>query len=120
MEKYKNQNIDCFSVKIKNELESYLYNARNTLQEDKVKEKLGSSVEEGLKTVEEGLDWLQDNPMADANEYKEKMKYYEEKIRPIMMKLYSGAGGMDGSAEGSMPGMHGQESTPGPRVEEVD
>ena len=105
-------------VEAKNELESYLYNARNSLQDDKVKEKLGSSLDEGLKLVDEGLEWLQDHPMADAEEYKEKMKFYEEKIRPMMMKLYGA--GIDGTGEGNLPGMHGQESAPGPRVEEVD
>lgn len=106
-------------VEAKNEFEAYLYNARNSLKEEKVKEKLGSEAEDALKTIDEGLEWLQDHDSATAEEYKEKMKFYEEKIRPIMMKLYA-SGGPDG-AEGMMPGMMGQPSpAAGPKVEEVD
>jgi L1 cell adhesion molecule like protein len=108
-------------VEAVNEFESYLYNARNSLKEDKVKEKLGEDAEWPLKVIEEGLEWLQENPSSTAEEYKEKLKEYENKIRPVLMKLYaeSGASG----AEGMMPGMMGQPSqgpAPGPKVEEVD
>jgi len=106
-------------VEAKNELEGYLYNARNSLKEEKVKEKLGSEAEAALKVVDEGLEWVQDNDSASAEEYKGKMKEFEEKIRPVLMKLYASAG-PDG-AEGMMPGMMGQPSpSGGPKVEEVD
>ena len=77
--------------------------------------------QKALKLVDEGLEWLQENPSASAEEFKEKMKEYEGKIRPFLMKLYAGSG-PDG-AEGMMPGMMGQpsqEPAAGPRVEEVD
>ena len=86
-----------------------------------MKEKLGAEAEEALKLVDEGLEWLQDNPSAAADEYKQKMKEYEDKIRPFLMKLYAGTG--PAGAEGMMPGMMGQpsqDSAPGPKVEEVD
>ncbi len=108
-------------VEAVNEFESYLYNARNSLKEDKVKEKLGSEAEDALKVIEEGLEWLQANPSSSAEEYKEKLKEYENKIRPVMMKLYAESG--PSGAEGMMPGMMGQPSqgpAPGPKVEEVD
>lgn len=109
-------------VEAVNEFEGYLYNARNSLKEEKVKEKLGSEADDTLKTIDEGLEWLQENPSASAEEYKEKMKEYENKIRPVLMKLYASAPGPDG-AEGMMPGMMGQSSPAsgaGPKVEEVD
>lgn len=107
-------------VEAVNEFESYLYNARNSLKEEKVKEKLGSEAEDALKVIEEGLDWLQANPSSAAEDYKAKLKEYEEKIRPVMMKLYADSG--PSGAEGMMPGMMGQpsDSAPGPKVEEVD
>jgi L1 cell adhesion molecule like protein len=111
-------------IEARNELESYLYNARNSLQDDKVKEKLGEEGAAGLKVVEEGLAWLEENGDSTSEEFKEKMKEYETKIRPVMMKLYAdGAGAApsyDGGAEGGMPGMHGMPSAPQPKVEEVD
>jgi len=108
-------------VEAVNEFESYLYNARNSLKEDKVKEKLGEDAEWPLKVIEEGLEWLQENPSSTAEEYKEKLKEYENKIRPVLMKLYAESG--PSGAEGMMPGMMGQPSqgpAPGPKVEEVD
>jgi heat shock protein 1/8 len=108
-------------VEAVNEFESYLYNARNSLKEDKVKEKLGTEADDALKVIEEGLEWLQENPTSTAQEYKEKLKEYENKIRPVLMKLYAESGAT--GAEGMMPGMMGQPSQgpmPGPKVEEVD
>ena len=100
-------------IEAKNGLESYLYNARNSLREEKVKDALGAeTVEEAEKVVSEGLEWLEGNGEdADVDTLKEKQKYYEEKITPVMMKLYQQGGG---APEGAMP------SAPGPKVEEVD
>jgi molecular chaperone DnaK (HSP70) len=96
-------------VEAVNEFESYLYNARNSLKEEKVKDKLGADADEALKAIDEGLAWLQENPSSSAEEYKAKLKEYEDKIRPTLMKLY--ADSAPSGAEGMMPG---------PKVEEVD
>ena len=102
-------------IEAKNGLESYLYNARNSLKEDKVKDTLGAeTVEEAEKVVAEGLEWLEGNgEEADVDTLKEKQKYYEEKITPVMMKLYQQGGGA--MPEGSAP-----VPPAGPKVEEVD
>ncbi len=100
-------------VEAKNQLESYLYNTRNAIREDKVKDTLGEgTVEEVEGWVKEGIEWLEAHPEAMKEEYEEKQKLYEDKIRPVMMKLYEKSGA-PGSAEG-------QEQEQGPRVEEVD
>jgi L1 cell adhesion molecule like protein len=117
-------------VEARNELESYLYNARNSLQDEKVKEKLGDDATVALKNVEDGLAWLADNQDATTDDFKDAMKKYEDLIRPVLTKMYAGA---EGSAEGNMPGMHGMPSdmpkpdshyvnpdAKGPKVEEVD
>jgi hypothetical protein len=83
-----------------------------------VKETLGeSTVSEVEGWVKEGIEWLEANPEAEKEEYDEKQKQYEDKIKPIMMKLYEKSG-----APGSAPdGMNmGGSSEAGPRVEEVD
>lgn len=85
-------------VDAKNQLESYLYNTRNAVQEEKVKETLGSDmIKEVSGWMEEGIAWLEENSGATKEEYTEKQKFYEEKIRPVMAKLYadSGAPGSD-------------------------
>jgi L1 cell adhesion molecule like protein len=94
-------------VDARNGLEAYLYNARNSVKEDKVKATLGEETVKELEGwVEEGIAWLDANPDATKEEYEEKKKAYEAKISPVMMKLYKDAGS---------PGMG-----PGPQVDEVD
>jgi L1 cell adhesion molecule like protein len=102
-------------VEARNGLESYLYNARNTLKEDKVKETLTSDdISSGEAAVQEGLDWLAANESAELDAFKEKQSRMEERIKPIMMKLYG-----SGSAAAGGPGPDAAPEQ-GPRVEEVD
>ena len=109
-------------VEARNELESYLYNARNSLQDDKVKEKLGDDAGVALKAVEEGLAWMTEHTDASTEEYKATLKEYEGRIRPVLTKMYEGSATAEGTAEGNMPGMHGMptDMPEGPKVEEVD
>jgi L1 cell adhesion molecule like protein len=107
-------------IEAKNELASYLYNTRNAVREDKVKETLGeSTVSEVEEWIKEGIEWLDENSEATKEEYDEKQKYYEDKIKPVMMKLYekSGMGGQGGMPDISGMNMGGDT---GPRVDEVD
>ena len=97
-------------VEARNGLESYLYNTRNTLQEDKVKTTLSAEdILTAETAVQEGLDWLSANESADLEAFKEKQTRMEERIRPVMMKLYG---------NGAQPDQTSNE--PGPHVEEVD
>ena len=82
-------------VEAKNELESYAYNLKNQIND---KEKLGAKLSESDKeSIEEALDekikWLESNPDADTEEYKDKKKELDEVVQPIMSKLYQDAGG---------------------------
>lgn len=117
-------------VESKNQLESYLYNTRNAVREDKVKETLGEdTIKEVEDWIKEGIEWLEANPESMKEEYDEKQKMYEEKIRPVMMKLYEKSGSPGGTPDMSanMPDMSSMnmggpsdDDTKGPRVEEVD
>jgi heat shock 70kDa protein 1/2/6/8 len=105
-------------VEARNGLEGYLYNTRNTVREDKVKETLGSdTVKEIEEWVQEGISWLDSHSDASKEEYAEKQKVYEEKIRPVMMKLYQGGPGAQAGSSG--PSVNPSGSS-GPSVEEVD
>jgi L1 cell adhesion molecule like protein len=104
-------------VEAKNQLETYLYNTRNAVQEEKVKETLGAdTVKEVDQWVKEGLEWLDQHPDEEKSEYESKQKDYENKIRPVMMKLYQNSG-MGSDPSSSIPPM---PSSNGPNVEEVD
>jgi len=112
-------------VEAKNELESYLYNARNSFRDEKVVDKLGADAKEGDEKCQEFLNWLDNHTEEDKDTYKAKMKEAEDALRPVLMKLYgakdySGATAGATGEEGNLPGMHGQEPAPGPKVEEVD
>ena len=77
-------------VEARNGAESYLYNARNSIGEEKVKETLSESDRYTVEaTVKEGLEWLDANRDAEPTEVKEKQKTWEETIRPVLMKLYA-------------------------------
>jgi L1 cell adhesion molecule like protein len=91
----------------KNGAESYLYNSRNAVQDEKVKEKLSTEDIEAVETVvKEGTAWLDEHgASATVEQIKTKQKAWEDAIRPVMTKLYAAAAPGDAS---------------GPRVEEVD
>jgi L1 cell adhesion molecule like protein len=60
-------------VDAKNQLEAYLYNTRNAVREDKVKESLGAdTVKEVEAWVQEGIDWLEAHQDAEKAEFDEK------------------------------------------------
>merc|ERR1712160_163413 len=107
-----------------NGLENYCFTMRNTLSEEKLQDKFeGDDKEKIEKAVQETLDWLDKNQLAEKDEFEAKQKELEGVVNPIMMKVYQAAGG-DG---GGMPdgGMPGAGAPPGgggggPTVEEVD
>ena len=102
-------------VEAKNGLESYLYNARNSLQEDKVKEKLGEEATTALVTVSEGISWLEGHQDEDTETYTAKQKEVEGVISPVMMKLYK-----DAAADFQPGPSAGPSEAPSPHIEEVD
>merc|ERR1712176_1029276 len=112
-------------VEAKNGLENYCFTMRNTLQEEKLKDKFEGGDKEKIESaVTEALDWLDKNQLAEKDEFEAKQKELEGIVNPITMKVYQAAGG-GGMPEGGMPGggfdaggAPGGGS--GPTVEEVD
>merc|ERR1712054_654330 len=90
-------------ITARNGLESYLYNLKNTLEDDEkgVADKIEASEKnELISLIDESLDWLEENPEAEADEYSDKQKEVEQVANPIMRKVYQGEG---------MPGDSGDE-----------
>jgi L1 cell adhesion molecule like protein len=102
-------------VEAKNQLESYLYNTRNSLNEEKVKAKLGEEATTALETVDEGIKWLEAHQDEAKATYADKQKEYTDKLQPTMMKLYQ-----DPAADFKAGGPTDQEAPTGPKIEEVD
>jgi len=87
------------TVQAKNQLESAAYNLKNQLEDE---EKLGGRLsDEDKETLFEAandvIDWLDDNPDADRDDYKEKQQEFDDIAQPILKDFYQqnpGAGGM--------------------------
>merc|ERR1711862_85128 len=86
-------------IDARNGLESYLYNLKNTLEDDEKGLAASLSAEDKKEltdTIDETLDWMDENPEADKEDYDEKQKEVEQIANPIMRNLYAGgAGGGD-------------------------
>merc|ERR1711884_376457 len=87
------------TITAKNGLESYLYNLKNTLNDEEkgVGDKISAGDKKDLEdTIDEALDWLEDNPEADTDEYDAKRKEVENIANPVMRNVYgAGAGGAE-------------------------
>ena len=109
-------------VAAKNACESYVFQAKATVEDEKVKDKI---TENDRKLVLEKADtiirWLEQNPSAEKDEFEHQQKEMEKVFNPIVTKMYgsNGAGfpGAAGFAPGAKPG---SENSRGPTIEEVD
>ena len=93
----------------RNGLESYVYNVRNSLTDEKTREKLGAEMcDENLKKAEGYISWLDANESADKSTYDEQKTKAEADFKPFFMRLYA-------SEDDKQPQPQQQ-----PMVEEVD
>jgi|UniRef100_A0A7S4G8H6 L1 cell adhesion molecule like protein len=114
-------------IDAKNGLENYAYSMKNTLNDEKVGDKIDAGDKQKiLDAVQETVQWLEGNQEASKEEYESRQKDLEGICTPIMTKMYQSAGGAPGgmpdmSGMGGMPGMGGDAGAGGgPKVEEVD
>jgi len=118
-------------IAAKNGLESYCFNMKSTMDDEKLKEKIS---EDEKKTIcskcDEALKWLDSNQLAEVEEFQDKQKEVEAVCNPIISKLYQQGGTPGGGMPSGMPngmpnGMpHGKSTSgsgsSGPTIEEVD
>lgn len=128
-EKYRNEDEKqrC-NISAKNALESYCFNIKSTMEDDKIKDKISESDKNTvMEKCNEVIAWLDANQLAEKEEYEHKQKELENLCNPIITKLYQGAGGAPGGMPGGFPGAGGAApgAAPGaggagPTIEEVD
>ncbi|PON70448.1 Heat shock protein 70 family [Parasponia andersonii] len=112
-------------VEAKNTLENYAYNMRNTVRDENFAGKLDPGDKERIeKAVEEMIEWLEGNQLAEVDELEDKLKELEGICNPIISKMYQSGGGA-GAGDASMGDGHGGGSGGsgtggGPKIEEVD
>jgi len=86
-------------VEARNNLENFAYNLKNTVNGEKVdipeddKQKIKDEVEDVLK-------WLDDNKLAETEEYKEKLEELTKMSNPIISKMYQASASASGPSEG--------------------
>jgi len=109
-------------IAAKNGLESYCFNMKNTMDDEKLKDKISEEDKSKIKTAcDDAIKWLDANQLAEVDEFKDKQKDLESLCNPIVTKLYgaaggpgaAGAGGAGGAAAGGAGGAE-------PTIEEVD
>jgi len=115
-------------IAAKNGLESYCFNMKTTIDDEKVKDKIS---DDDRKTIgdkcDEAIKWLDANQLAEVEEFNEKQKEVEGVCNPIITKLYQAGGMPEGMPDmggmggaGAAPGGAGGQGGAGPTIEEVD
>merc|ERR1712146_488638 len=76
-------------VEARNGLENYAYSMRNSINDEKLKDKLEAADKETIETaINEATSWLDSNQTAEKEEFEAKQKELEGICNPIMMKVY--------------------------------
>ncbi len=120
-------------VEAKNSLENYAFQLRNTMNDEKMAEKLSASDKTKVNdAISNTTRWLDANQNAEKEEFEEKQKALEAIVMPILQNLSGGAGGMPGGMPGGFPGGFpgaaggatsagpSAASDDGPKIEEID
>jgi len=111
-------------IAAKNGLESYCFNMKSTVEDNKFKDKISEADRKNiLDKCNDTINWLEQNQMAEIDEYKDKQKEVEGLCNPIISNLYQqnqdSNNGMGANNCGSQSGQ-GFGNNHGPTVEEVD
>nr|AFK47438.1 unknown [Lotus japonicus] len=95
---------------------------RNTIKDDKIASKLSADDKKKIEdAIDQAIQWLDGNQLAEADEFEDKMKELETICNPIIAKMYQGAGAdVGGGAMDEDGPPAGSGSGAGPKIEEVD
>merc|ERR1712000_762307 len=124
-------------IEAKNSLENYAYQMRNTMNDEKMADKISADDKAKIDAaISETTQWLDNNQNAEKEEYEAKQKSLESVVLPILQNLSGGGeggmpggmpgggmpggfpgGGMPGGAGGAPPSGGGDD---GPKIEEID
>ncbi|KAH8322490.1 hypothetical protein KR067_005910, partial [Drosophila pandora] len=103
-------------VNAKNQLESYCFHLRSTLDDEQLRTRISDADRETiLQRCNETISWLDANQLAEKQEFEHKQQELERICSPIMTRLYQSAG-----MQQPPPAQSGNPSAGGPTIEEVD
>ncbi|XP_043219640.1 heat shock protein 70 B2-like [Amphibalanus amphitrite] len=107
-------------VAARNQLESYVFSVRQAVND--AGQKLDESDRRRVTELcDDAIKWLDNNSLAEKDEFEHRLKELQSACSPVMAKLH-GAGGQQGGQFGGQQGgqFGGQQNNQGPTVEEVD
>merc|ERR1712188_879 len=114
-------------IDAKNGLESYAYNMKNQINDEKFKDALAEDDKKAVEDkVNEVMTWLDTAEHAEKEEFESMQKELEAVCNPIIQKMYQDAGGAPGGMPDMGGGFPGGDAPPssdggaGPTIEEVD
>jgi len=103
-------------VQARNELEAYVYNVKQAVEE--AGEKISPSEKQNvLDKCNEVISWVDGNTLAEKDEYADKLKELQQTCQPVMMKMH---GQQPGMPKGGAYQQQAQGERKGPTIEEVD
>ncbi|XP_030854111.1 heat shock 70 kDa protein IV-like [Strongylocentrotus purpuratus] len=104
-------------IAVRNQLESYAFNIKSAINDASVESKLSSSDKEVVtKAVDDVITWMDNNSLANKEEFSFKLEELQKTCSPIMAKLHA-------SSSSGHPGPQANSSSAGsggPSVDEMD
>ena len=75
-------------IESRNNFENQIYQFKNTLNDEKMSSLIDDSLKESLtKQIEDNLSWLENNQQASKEEYDNKIKEFQEAMKPLQEKM---------------------------------
>lgn len=109
-------------VTARNQIESFIFSVKQAVEDSG--DKLTQSDKDTVtKLCEETVTWLDNNALAEKEEYKHKLEEVQKQCAPILTKIHGGGGGGGAGAPqdcGNQFRQAGGSNYTGPTVEEVD
>lgn len=88
-------------IEAKNSFENFCFQMKNSLNDERLRDKFSEDDKRVIEeTAKEGLQWLEQNPMAEPSDIEAEQKKLEAKYHPIMTRLYQSAAPEGGAAPG--------------------
>merc|ERR1711944_233176 len=80
-------------ISSKNGLESYCFNMKTTIEDEKMKDKISDDDRKAINDkCDEAIKWLDANQMAEKDEFEAQQKELEQACMPIITKMYQASG----------------------------
>lgn len=110
-------------LQAKNTLESYAFSTKSAVEDENLQNKISPEDKQTvLDKCNEVIRWIDNNQLAEKEEFEYRQKELEKVCMPIMVKLHQGTGGS--SPENGFPeagGVHSKKAKrDGPTIDEVD